>query len=130
MALHKKRNKPLGLTELVAIAIGGMVGGGIFTVLGISVSIVGVLTPVAISIGGIMALFAAYSYVKLGLYYRGEGASFTYFEKAFPSSHFAPSIIGWLVLFGYISGLSLYAYTFSAYAISGFVFADSVWIDP
>lgn len=29
MSLHLKRNKNLGLTELVAIAVGGMVGGGI-----------------------------------------------------------------------------------------------------
>ena len=33
--------------ELVAIALGGMVGGGIFTVLGISVSIIGTLTPIS-----------------------------------------------------------------------------------
>ena len=60
MSMHRKRNKSLGLMELVAIALGGMVGGGIFTVLGISVSIIGSLTPAAIFIGGIIALLAAY----------------------------------------------------------------------
>ena len=30
-----KNKKSLGLLELVAIALGGMVGGGIFTILGI-----------------------------------------------------------------------------------------------
>jgi len=39
-------NISLGFKELVAIAIGGMVGGGIFTILGISVSIVGLLIGV------------------------------------------------------------------------------------
>ena len=31
MTQHRKRNKSLGLAELIAIALGGMVGGGIFT---------------------------------------------------------------------------------------------------
>ena len=124
MSLHRKRNKSLGLPELVAIALGGMVGGGIFTVLGISVAMIGNLTPVAILIGGIIALLAAYAYVKLGLYYKDEGATFSFFKRTYPSSHFAPSVIGWLVVFGYISTLALYAYTFSSYAISGFSFAQ------
>lgn len=46
MSIHRKRNKSLGLPELIAIALGGMVGGGIFTVLGISVSMIGTLTPI------------------------------------------------------------------------------------
>jgi len=37
MSVHRERDKALGLPELVAIALGGMVGGGIFTILGISV---------------------------------------------------------------------------------------------
>ncbi len=128
MSLHRKRNKNLGLTELVAIAVGGMVGGGIFSILGISISMVGVLTPVTILFGGIIALFAAYSYVKLGNYYRDEGASFSFFRRTYSNSHFASSIIGWLVVFGFISTLALYAYTFSSYAISAFAFADNIWI--
>ncbi len=45
----------LGLKELIAIAIGGMVGGGIFTILGISVSMAGTLAPFAIALGGLIA---------------------------------------------------------------------------
>ena len=128
MSVHRKRNKNLGLTELVAIALGGMVGGGIFTVLGVSVSLIGNLTPVAILIGGIIALLAAYSYVQLGKYFLDEGATFSFFRKTYPESHFAASAIGWFVVFGYISTLALYAYTFSSYAISGFAFAQNIWI--
>ena len=128
MSIHRKRNKSLGLPELVAIALGGMIGGGIFTVLGVSVAMVGDLTPFTILLGGIVALLAAYSYVKLGLYYQDEGATFSFFKRTFTQSHFAPSAIGWLVIFGYISTLALYAYTFSSYAISGFAFAQDIWI--
>ncbi len=122
---HRKRGASLGTPELIAIALGGMVGGGIFTVLGISVSLIGVFTPVAIIIGGAIASFAAYSYIKLGVYYKDEGATYSFFKKTFPASPFAASLIGWWVIFGYISTIALYAYTFSSYAISSFTFGDS-----
>jgi len=121
-------NKNLGFKELLAIAIGGMVGGGIFTILGISVSMVGALAPFAIALGGIVAWFAAYAYVKLGTYYKDEGATYSFFKRTYPSSHLAASFIGWYTIFGYISTLALYAYTFSSYVISGFEFAQNEWI--
>ncbi|WP_094766822.1 APC family permease [Pseudozobellia thermophila] len=128
MTQHRKRNKDLGLAELIAIALGGMVGGGIFTILGISVELIGSLTPVAIVIGGLIAALAAYSYVKLGLFYRDEGATYSFFKRTYPRSKFSASAIGWFIIFGYISTLALYAYTFSSYAISGTDFADNLWL--
>ena len=117
-SLTRKRKKDLRLFELIAIALGGMVGGGIFSILGISVERVGNATPVAILIGGLLAMFAAYSYVKLAKYYKDEGATYSFFKKTFPHSGFASSAIGWLVVFGYISTLALYAFTFSSYLCS------------
>ena len=120
-----KPQKSLGLVELIAIAVGGMVGGGIFTILGISVAMVGALAPFAIALGGVIAWFAAYSYVKLGLYYKDEGATYAFFKRTFSNSHMAAALIGWYTIFGYISTLALYAYTFASYGISGFDFADN-----
>lgn len=128
MSIHRARNKNLGLPELIAIALGGMVGGGIFTILGISVSMIGNLTPVAITVGGLIAALAAYSYVKLGLYYKDEGATYSFFKRTYPGSNFAASAIGWFIIFGYISTIALYAYTFSSYAISSSSYADDLWI--
>ena len=127
-SIHRKRNKALGVPELIAIALGGMVGGGIFTILGISVSMIGAFTPLAIILGGVIASLAAYSYIKLGVYYKDEGAAYSFYKRTFPKSPFAASLIGWCVIFGYISTLALYAYTFSSYAISGFAYADSEWV--
>ncbi len=126
-SLCRRREKSLGVPELIAIALGGMVGGGIFSILGISVALIGVFTPVAIAFGGLMAALAAYSYVKLGVYYQDEGATYSFFRRTFPRSPFAASLIGWWVIFGYISTLALYAYTFASYAISGFAFAGNEW---
>ena len=125
-SVHRERGKDLGLLELIAIALGGMVGGGIFTVLGISVAMIGNLTPVAIFIGGLIAALAAYSYVKLALYYKDEGATYSFYKFTYPDSKFAASVIGWFVIFGYISTLALYAYTFAAYAISTTINADNI----
>jgi amino acid transporter len=127
LSCHRKRNKVLGVPELIAIALGGMIGGGIFTILGVSVSLIGVFTPVAIMIGGVIASFAAYSYIKLGVYYKDEGATYSFYKKTFPDSPFAASLIGWWTVFGYISTLALYAYTFSSYAISSLPFSDNEW---
>ena len=117
--------KSLGLLELISIAVGGMVGGGIFTILGISVAMVGSLAPFAIALGGLIAFFAAYSYVKLGVYYQDEGGIYAFFKRTYNNSHLASALIGWYTIFGYISTLALYAYTFSSYGISGFEFANS-----
>jgi len=116
--------KELGFKELLAIAIGGMVGGGIFTILGIAAGMVGFLAPFAIALGGVLAGFASYAYVKLGLYYKDEGGTYSFFKRTF-TSHLGGSIIGWFTIFGYISTLAIYSYTFSSYAISGFSFGDS-----
>ena len=128
MKTIRSRNKSLGLVELIAIAVGGMVGGGIFSILGISAAMIGYLTPLAIIIGGLIAMLAAYSYVKLGVYYKDEGATYSFIKRTFPNKHIATATIGWYVIFGYISTLSLYAYTFASYAISDYSFADNVWI--
>lgn len=125
--LSRARKKELGLLELIALALGGMVGGGIFSILGISVEKIGNATPIAILIGGVLAMFAAYSYVKLALLYKDEGATYSFFKKTFPDSHFASSAIGWLVVFGYISTLALYAFTFSTYLRSVLPIPDTIW---
>lgn len=124
---HRPRNKSLGIPELIAIALGGMVGGGIFTVLGISAALIGPYTPLAIALGGGLAALAAYSYVKLGVHYKEEGATYSFIKRVFPDQPFAASVIGWWVVFGYISTVALYAYTFSSYALSGFSESENEW---
>jgi amino acid transporter len=126
--LVRKRKRPLGVTELIAIALGGMVGGGIFAILGVSVEFIGKSTPVAILIGGMLALCAAYSYVKLALLYQDEGATYSFFKKTFPHSRFAAAIIGFFVSFGYISTLALYAFTFASYFCAALDLSSHPWI--
>ena len=116
--LIKTPEKPLGLLELIALALGGMIGGGIFSILGVSVEKIGNATPIAIMIGGILALLSAYPYARLALYYKDEGATYSFYKKTFSNSHFSASVMGWFIVFGYISTLSLYAFTFASYLSS------------
>jgi len=105
----------LGLIELVAMGVGGMIGGGIFSVMGLAAGITGHATPLAFSLGGALAMLAGYSYIRLALTYRSDGASFTYIERAFPRFPVVGIITGWTVVTGYIGTLALYAFTFGAY---------------
>ncbi|NOX62717.1 MAG: amino acid permease [Chloroflexi bacterium] len=104
----------LSLSELIALGVGGMVGGGIFSVLGLSAQVSGHAAPLAFAFGGVIALLTGYSYVKLGLHFRSDGGSFTYLEHAFAQRNIA-GMGGWLLLVGYIGAMGLYAYTFGVY---------------
>ena len=104
----------LGLKEVIAMGVGAMVGGGIFSVLGLAMSTSGHAAPVAFALGGIIALLTGFSYAALGLRYRSDGGSFTYLERAFRSPNIA-GLGGWLLLVGYIGTMGLYAYTFGVY---------------
>jgi len=108
--------KELRVFELIAIGVGGMIGGGIFSVLGLAVGISGNAAPLAFAVGSLIAISAGYSYIRLALTYRKDGASFTYLERAFPKKLFIAGIAGWVVVFGYVGTLALYAFTFGAYA--------------
>lgn len=108
--------KELGLFELIAIGVGGMIGGGIFSILGLAVDVSGNAAPLGFLLGSVIAAIAGYSYVRLALTFRSDGASFTYLEKAFPDRLAIAGIAGWTVLVGYIGTLALYAFTFGAYA--------------
>jgi amino acid transporter len=110
----KQRVEKLSLKELVAMGIGGMVGGGIFSVLGLSVGVAGHAAPLAFALGGFIALLTGWSYIRLALSYHSDGGSFTYLEHAFSQPNIA-GIGGWLLMAGYIGTLGLYAYTFGVY---------------
>ncbi len=107
--------RELGLPELIAMGVGGMIGGGIFSVLGLAVGIAGHAAPLAFLIGAFIALAGGYSYIKLALTFRDDGASYTYLARAFPNFQFISTLGGWTVIVGYVGTLALYAFTFGAY---------------
>jgi len=115
----------LGLKELVAIGIGSMIGGGIFSVMGLANAVAGHATIFVFVMGGLIALFAGYNYAKLAVTYRQDGASYTYLQHAFPTKPMIAAFVGWSVIVGYIGTLALYAYTFGAYGAAALGYADN-----
>ena len=110
----KSEDNKIGFIEAASIGIGGMVGGGIFAVLGLAVQLSKGGAPVAFLIAGIVALVTAYSYSKLSVALPGKGGTVSFLDKAFGSGLFTGSmnILLWI---SYIIMLSLYAYAFGSY---------------
>lgn len=113
------RPAQLGLVEVVAIGIGGMVGGGIFSVLGLTVQVAGGGAYLSFLIGGVVALATGYSYAKLSVAYPSRGGTTTFVDKAFsvPVTAGTLNVLLWL---GYFVMLALYAYAFGSYLVSLF----------
>ncbi len=105
----------IGLKEAISIGIGGMVGGGIFAVLGLAVSLAQGGTPVAFLIAGIIALITSYSYVRLSLTYPDRGGTVKFINQGFGKSVFSGGINN-LLWVSYIIMLALYTSAFGFYA--------------
>lgn len=108
-------SKKIGLKEAISIGIGGMVGGGIFAVLGLAVSLAKGGTPLAFLFAGFLALITSYSYVKLSKTYPDRGGTVKFINQGFGKSVFSGAISN-LLWISYIIMLSLYASAFGSYA--------------
>ncbi|MEO8803039.1 MAG: APC family permease [Rudaea sp.] len=113
----------LGFWPVVAIGVGGMVGGGIFAVLGLAVQLAHGGTPVAFALAGVVALLTTYSYAKLSVAYPSRGGTVTFLNRAFGPGMFTGSlnVLLWL---SYVVMLSLYSYAFGSY---GATFFPTAW---
>jgi amino acid transporter len=113
------RNGSLDYWSVVAIGVGGMVGGGIFAVLGLAVQLAHGGTPIAFTVAGLVALVTSYSYAQLSVRYPSQGGSVEFINQAFGPGILAGAL-NVLLWFSYIVMLSLYSYAFGSYAASFF----------
>lgn len=105
----------IGMVAAVSIGIGGMVGAGIFSILGVVAEAAGNAMWLSFAIGGAVALLSTYSYAKLGATYPSAGGAVHFLVKSFGDG----TLAGGLNLFmwaGYIISLALYATAFGSYA--------------
>lgn len=108
-------DKQIDLKGAIAIGVGGMVGGGIFAVLGLAISLAKGATPVAFLIAGIIAIFTAYSYSKLSLAYPDTGGTVRFINEGFGKGVISGGLNN-LLWISYIIMLALYASAFGSYA--------------
>ncbi|MCF8032030.1 MAG: APC family permease [Desulfarculaceae bacterium] len=119
MGSQGKGGGKIGYWEASAIGVGGMVGGGIFAVLGLSVQLARGGTPVAFAIAGAVALITAYSYAKLSVRYPNRGGTVVFLDRVFGVNYFTGSanVLLWL---SYVVMLALYSYAFGSYGATFF----------
>ncbi|CAN8139436.1 Amino acid permease [uncultured Thiomicrorhabdus sp.] len=120
------QTRTVGLIGAVSIGIGGMVGGGIFAVLGEAVSFAGGATPLAFLFAGLIALLTAYSYAKLSVHFQNRGGTVYFVDQTFNHNLLSGSLNLFLWL-SYLVTISLYAKAFSSYAQT-FFDSPSVWV--
>ena len=92
----------IGMLAVVSIGVGGIVGAGIFSILGVVARAAGNAMWLAFAIGGIVALSSTYSYSRLGATFPSAGGAVHFLVKSFGDGVLA----GGLTLFmwaGYIS---------------------------
>jgi amino acid transporter len=112
---HRHLNK----FSCLMIGIGGLIGGGIFSVIGAISAYAGPYAYLSYLITGCIGLFNVYSYSKLTSKWSDPGGEYSCVSTVFcdtPLAFLGP-FIGILLYFGYISTMALYAYTFSVYFI-------------
>jgi amino acid transporter len=107
----------LGYWSVVAIGVGGMVGGGIFAVLGFAVQLAHGGTPVAFAIAGIVALLTSYSYARLSIAYPSPGGTVEFLNHGLGTGLITGSL-NVLLSISYVIMLSLYAHAFGSYSAS------------
>ncbi|MFQ6040487.1 MAG: APC family permease [Candidatus Poribacteria bacterium] len=107
--------KSIGLWSAISIGIGGMVGAGIFSIIGVAGQIAGNAVYISFIIAGIVALLSTYSYAKLGTKYPSAGGPVEFLVRGFGDGVLSGgfNILLWV---GYVFALALYARAFGGYA--------------
>jgi len=106
----------LGLGSAVSMALGGMIGGGIYAVLGVVAQITMYATWFGFVAAGFVAACAGYSYNKLNHLGDQRGGSVTFVQEFVENGTLA-GMVGWTLLFGYVGSMAMYAFAFAEFAI-------------
>ena len=107
----------IGLFAAMAIGIGGMIGAGIFSILGVVAEAAGTAMWLSFVIGGVVALLSTYSYAKLGARYPSAGGAVQFLVSGFGDGVLSGGINLYMWI-GYVIALALYAQGFTGYALT------------
>ena len=105
----------ISVAGATAIGVGGMMGAGLYTLVGLAVGTTGVWLPVAFLVGGAVSFFSVYSYAHLGVRYPSRGGAAQFLVECFGDG----IVSGGLNIFqflGWVIAMALYATGFAGYA--------------
>lgn len=104
----------IDLMGATALGVGGMMGAGLYTLLGLAARSSGVLLPLAFLMAGIAASFSVYSYARLGTAFPGRGGGAHFLEAALGNT-FLCAALNVFQYGAYLIATSLYGAGFSEY---------------
>ncbi len=110
--------KPSGsitVASATAIGVGGMMGAGLYTLVGLAATTAGVWLPVSFLVGGFVSVFSVYSYAKLGAKFPSRGGAAEFLVRCFGDGVIAGGLNVFQFL-GWIIAMALYAAGFAGYA--------------
>jgi len=123
------REARFGLTTLTCVVIASMIGSGVFTTSGFSLSALGSPERVLLAwlIGGLIALCGAIAYGELARRLPVSGGEYLYLSRQLHP--FAGFLAGWVSLTAGFSGaIAMAAITFEAYAVPASI--RPAWMPP
>jgi amino acid transporter len=109
------RTGSITVASATAIGVGGMMGAGLYTLLGLASTTAGVWLPVAFLVGGAVTIFSVYSYAKLGAKYPSRGGAAQFLIRCFGDGVIAGGLNVFQFL-GWIIAMALYCAGFAGYA--------------
>lgn len=114
----------LGFAATWALAAGGMVGGGIYTALGVVVAVAVQWSWLSFVIAGVVALISAYSYAFLANEFEQGGGAFEFLREIHREG--IAGSLSWMLIIGYVLTMSVYAYAFCHYV--AFALGAGPWV--
>ena len=113
MSDSHEQKKALGLPGAWAMAVGGMIGGGIFSTLGVVIHVAGEWAWASFLIGGIIAWCSGHSYAELTVRRDQPGGSYGFLRDL---GHYSIARwLMWVLIAGYTLTVAVYGFTFGAY---------------
>lgn len=109
---HNALRRVLGWQDLIAIGLGTMIGGGIFTTIGPGVAKAGPGIVIAFLLAGLASFFAALCYAELGSMVPVAGSAYTYAYATL--GQLVAWIIGWDLILEYAVSAAPVASAFSS----------------
>lgn len=117
----------IGVMSATAIGVGGMMGAGLYTLVGLAAESAGVWIAVSFLVGGVVSLFSVYSYAKLGARYPSRGGAAEFLIRGFGDGIVAGGLnvfqfVGWII------AMALYASGFSGYLQHLLPWETDAWV--
>jgi APA family basic amino acid/polyamine antiporter len=111
-----KLKRELGLFEATFYGVSIILGAGIFALIGKAAALAGPSLWISFLISAFVSIFTGLSYAELSAMYPKAGAEFVYVKKAYGSDFWA-FLIGWLLIFAFVSGIATVSLAFSGYFV-------------